>query len=552
MIKVIFLSNQSFRIFKIICFSYLPVAWLKVMECKKNAIYSKHIKNFYQNFEKMNLLYLLLLFTSSVFLAPVPTEIYSNLKILIEPDVYIFHWNYTKVDLTGEIHVKTNGWVAFGLTPNGGMDGSDVFVSWLDTNGKANFTDRYIRQRSVLIDKQQDWELISASISDEYTIVKFRRDIQTCDTNDEDLVIEEGTPRVLYAFGLSSPLAGRDISYHGSTNRGSKVVQLLTALKDKQIITHEDKIKTFDFTVNATIPSNLDTLYYCEMFKLPDEIISRKHHLLKVETLPPLNDDKSLFHHWIVYQCDSRYEKLYLANNPAPEAGNCFNEEWTKLAQICVQITLAWAVGGELVTEFPNGLGFPLGGSDAEFKYFKFQIHYNNPDLATIRDQSGIRFYLTENLRKTEIGIFTIGATSTWNGISIPPKAQNFKLEYSCRMDCTNELYNGTGVTVFAVAPHTHLVGAQVYTKIIRNGREIGYVQKTKNYDFNYQYLNFLNNPVVLKPNDEIKTTCIYNTASRLNFTFVRTPSPYLPHLIAKTTYYFAFKGGISTYDEMW
>lgn len=31
------------------------------------------------------------------------------------------------------------GWVAFGLSPNGGMNGSDVIVGWIK-NGQANFT----------------------------------------------------------------------------------------------------------------------------------------------------------------------------------------------------------------------------------------------------------------------------------------------------------------------------------------------------------------------------------------------------------------------------
>jgi hypothetical protein len=45
----------------------------------------------------------------------------------------------------------------------------------------------------------------------------------------------------------------------------------------------------------------------------------------------------------------------------------------------------------------------------------------------------------------------------------------------------------------------SHIKGSQVYTKIIRDGEEIGYLEKTKNFDFNYQTLNFLKEPVVLK-----------------------------------------------------
>jgi hypothetical protein len=75
---------------------------------------------------------------------------------------------------------------------------------------------------------------------------------------------------------------------------------------------------------------------------------------------------------------------------------------------------------------------------------------------------------------------------------------------------------------VFASNPHTHLIGKRVYTKIIRNGKEIGYLQKTMNYDFDYQFTSFFVNPVTLYPGDELKTTCIYDSSQRTNYTFVR------------------------------
>ena len=70
-----------------------------------------------------------------------PTGVYSNNVDLIDNGIYRFYWDFTSTDLTGEIHVKTNGWVAFGLSPNGGMDKSDVIVAWINDNTAAvNFT----------------------------------------------------------------------------------------------------------------------------------------------------------------------------------------------------------------------------------------------------------------------------------------------------------------------------------------------------------------------------------------------------------------------------
>ena len=59
---------------------------------------------------------------------------------------------------------------------------------------------------------------------------------------------------------------------------------------------------------------------------------------------------------------------------------------------------------------------------------------------------------------------------------------------------------NVTELKVFASMPHTHLIGKELYTTLIRDGKEVSYLAKNKYYDFNYQYYNFLTNPVVMKP----------------------------------------------------
>lgn len=72
--------------------------------------------------------------------ASTPTGYYANYIDLVI-GIYRFYWNFTSSDLIGEIHVKTSGWVGFGLSPNGGMDGSDVVVGWInDNDGSVNFT----------------------------------------------------------------------------------------------------------------------------------------------------------------------------------------------------------------------------------------------------------------------------------------------------------------------------------------------------------------------------------------------------------------------------
>lgn len=68
-----------------------------------------------------------------------PTGDYTNMAELI-PSVYYIYWNFTQTSITGEVHVKTSGWVGFGMSPDGGMRNSDVFVGWITSDGQVNFT----------------------------------------------------------------------------------------------------------------------------------------------------------------------------------------------------------------------------------------------------------------------------------------------------------------------------------------------------------------------------------------------------------------------------
>jgi hypothetical protein len=71
-----------------------------------------------------------------------------------------------------------------------------------------------------------------------------------------------------------------------------------------------------------------------------------------------------------------------------PSPGNCFSfhpsqnsTEWNNVMSYCRKLSLVWAFGGPLIQYFPDEMGYPLGGSEDEFKYFVLEIHYDNPML---------------------------------------------------------------------------------------------------------------------------------------------------------------------------
>lgn len=54
-------------------------------------------------------------------------ELYQMFSKLVDKDQFIQF----------ELHCKTNGWLGFGLSPNGDMPGADIVIAWIDQNGKA-------------------------------------------------------------------------------------------------------------------------------------------------------------------------------------------------------------------------------------------------------------------------------------------------------------------------------------------------------------------------------------------------------------------------------
>jgi hypothetical protein len=121
---------------------------------------------------------------------PKPSETYQQYVDLIENGIYRLYWNYNNRYFTGEIHVKTLGWIGFGFSPNGQMNNSDVFVGWIDLNARAHFTDRFLIGRNAIVDKNQNWKLLKYSEQNEYSIFKFERPIQLCDLNDRTIDVK--------------------------------------------------------------------------------------------------------------------------------------------------------------------------------------------------------------------------------------------------------------------------------------------------------------------------------------------------------------------------
>jgi hypothetical protein len=179
------------------------------------------------------------------------TSDYVNNAIMILPDIYQIFWNYTDIDITIEIRVKTTGWVLFGFSPNGEIDGSDLIVTWVNPDGSYYFKDSYVKKNVVYSDHQQNWFPLMVKQQASVLVAKFTRKIKLCDSNGEDFDITDGTPRVLAALGYDKfhpNLKGATFTHSVQS------INLINRINEK-IILKSDEILIADFRVNVNILS---------------------------------------------------------------------------------------------------------------------------------------------------------------------------------------------------------------------------------------------------------------------------------------------------------
>ena len=204
------------------------------------------------------------------------------------------------------IEAETTGWLAFGLSPNGGMEHSDIMIGWVDDNdGTVHLQDRHTgdtREDGPILDEVDNLELIGGEQENGITRIRFRRDKCTTDLEDDSGVVE-GTSRIIYAFHQSDPTtelfdySGNpgSIEYHG-TNRGSQSVNLYHG--QDAVVQLEDDVESFDLLMDSWHLTTERTTYVCRAFKLPE--FDEKRHIVKVAPLIQSGNEGTV-HHIVVY-----------------------------------------------------------------------------------------------------------------------------------------------------------------------------------------------------------------------------------------------------------
>lgn len=112
---------------------------------------------------------------------------------------------------------------------------------------------------------------------------------------------------------------------------------------------------------------------------------------------------------------------------------------------------------------FPSNAGYPITKTDKP-KYYMIEFHFDylkidqrsyyifsnrlfftcnwiDLNFKARLDNSGIRLYLTPNLRKDDIGVLTFGAGSSPWDLQMPPQINDIMFTSACYPECFDVLF---------------------------------------------------------------------------------------------------------------
>ncbi|PAV57052.1 hypothetical protein WR25_26119 [Diploscapter pachys] len=289
-----------------------------------------------------------------------------------------WHADYDDQTVLFSVSLSNNKFESFGIgfSDHGQYNHSDMCIF---RNG--TLTDYYINDAYEFeMDRSQDC-VLERFTKNSFT---FRRRFSTCDPH--DYAFESGATQFI--------LAGM---YEKTWNFNNNMV--FKTMRYELIFEGEVEMDQLErdtevFTVladNALVPSE-ETTYWCVVRRMPEHVVSRKHHAVKISP-HIVKGSEHLVHHMEIYQC--------MTDDQEEFSGNCNSKEKPKQSKSCSHVMAAWAMGEDDII-YPPEAGFPLGGLDGR-QYIMVEIHYNNPTLISGHiDQSGFDLTITPTLRQVK------------------------------------------------------------------------------------------------------------------------------------------------------
>jgi len=131
------------------------------------------------------------------------------------------HWSISQLHVEIGVAVRAAGWIGFGISDNGGMKGTDMFI--FEARSPGTILDAYVTEFLYpQVDQCQDWEFVHSATDGEFLIVQVRRKLITDDIAQDLPIHDDGD----YVEALQKVIApwgdSYSFGYHGQRRaRGS-------------------------------------------------------------------------------------------------------------------------------------------------------------------------------------------------------------------------------------------------------------------------------------------------------------------------------------------
>ena len=292
------------------------------------------------------------------------------------------------------------------------------------------------------------------------------------------------------------------------------------------------------------------TLVWCQSFLLSDllrraapDAAGAKMSVVAVEPLPGSPD----VHHMHLHVCDAdsrafqTHAALFEEGTSRPKT--CLPPSWTP-GSGCHGTAWTFLPGQEPVV-FPEGVGFTVGGDDADgddlaVRRVVLEVHYDGADAMKGRaDFSGLRLWATKDWErdaKMRVGLLSVADPFARLPQNLPADTADARYTTHCPPGCTSTF--AKPVRVFASMTHAHLRARHVLTSVGTPDARTGLVSVPPNEGggangdanvssgwrvvvragddagaFSHDRQKFESADFEIRPGDALRTECRYDTS---------------------------------------
>lgn len=391
--------------------------------------------------------------------------------------------------ITVKMQAMTAGWIGFGVTEAGGMNGADILVGWVNSDGVANISDTWaFGLAKPVVDTCQSWQLVASQSSEScsngncITTIVATRALVTGDSQDRDLV-DDGLPnQIIVAYGSTDTFL-----YHGPSNRVTTSVNFFRAETDPlQSLRSDINVYTFEHQAgNYTIPPK-ETTYKTFCVDVSGWNLS---HIVGFEAIIDPPASLPFVHHFVYQTWDTPDCKGFLYKSAI----------WL------------WGPGIPGMA-LPSQAGFRLG-NNSDIKGLQLEIHYHNAaSVAGTVDNSGVRSFVTQKLRQYDAGILQVGDPSVAQRDKVLPTG-NSKATYSCLSEYSRTVASNNKLTAFGRNLHMHSNGVKMVSQQYSAEGSLRRSSQIEYYNWHYQGLPRTEMTTWdILPGDQFRVDCYYDT----------------------------------------